>query len=197
MTPQPGRPGRRWLPEDDRWLRASWGKYDLPRLAQALGRSPSSITERARKLELERKTLTLQAFARRFDLATSEVYWAIKKSGMKVDRVTRSDPRQILHHGKHLAITQEQQEVLLLLIRTRPRGRLLRLDSKKTPKGMWGVGMKPKCCNECETAERPHHAKGYCKSCYVRVFKWMKARAKNPTRKPQEGTEPKSLMVTR
>lgn len=199
MTPERRGPHRLWTEGDDNWLRQEWGRRDLAAIAEYLQRTVSSISERARKLKLQRKTMTLRAFARYAGVPISKVYWAIEQRSMfvHIQRVRRTDARQILHHGSHYALTPEQQDSLLSVIRAHPRGRLLRLDTKKTPKGLWGVGIKPDACRECESAEQPHYAKGYCKRCYVKVFKWQKNRAKNPTRTPQAGTAPKSLMVTR
>jgi len=188
-----------WLPEDDLWLRKAWGRYDLAGIAKALKRSMSSITERARKLKLRRRTMTLRAFARYAGVSTEKVKWAIKQSGLEIRRVSRADPRQILHEGKHLAITPKQQVVLLAIIRAHPGGRLLSSapGSGKTPCGTWGVGRKPNECHECDRSDRPHYAKGYCKGCYIKVYKWVKHRANNPARPPRPGSEPSSLMLRR
>ena len=185
-------PHRLWTEAEDDWLRTAWETTDLAELARRLRRTTGALTGRMRKLKLRRKTLTLRAYARLHSVPISRVYWAMQQRGLEPPRVQRSDPRQIRHHGSHCALTPAQQDELRSLLRNRPK-RLLGLDGKKTPRGVWGIGIKPECCRECSTKDKPHYAKGYCKECYVRVFKWLQRRQKNPALQPR--TTPQSLFL--
>jgi hypothetical protein len=187
-------PHRLWTEAEDDWLRVEWETTDIVQLSRRLSRSVGALTERVRKLKLLRKTLTLRAFARLHAVPITRVYWAIEQRSIKPARVRRIDPRQMRHHGSHFALTPAQQDVLRPLLHTRPK-RLLRLDGEKTPRGVWGIGIKPGCCKECATKNKPHFAKGYCKACYVKVFKWQQNRRKNPLRRPRSGSVPESLFV--
>ena len=52
---------------------------------------------------------------------------------------------------------------------------LLKSTGEKTRAGVWGIGLKPVCCVVCQTKDRPHFAKGKCKSCYHKHLKKKKA----------------------
>lgn len=188
------KPGRRWTEAEDDWLRAEWGKTDIVQLGRRLERAPGALTERARKLRLRRPTLTLRAFARLHSVAISRVYWALEQRGMKPQYMRRATMRRIAPHCTHYALTPAQQEELRPLLHSRPK-RLLRLDNKKSPRGMWGVGIKPDACLECGKNDKLHYARGYDKSCYMRVLKWTQRRQKNPNMKPRGDSAPRSLIL--
>ena len=68
----------------------------------------------------------------------------------------------------------------------------------KTPKnqlkGAWYADGRPPKCRECVSAERPHYARGYCQPCYFKVYKYVRARQRNPGRKPRRDP-PRSLLL--
>lgn len=181
-----------------------WGR-ELPYLAYWLDRTENAVAERAKKLELRRPTMTLRAFARFAGVTTARVYWALEMRGIALERVHRASLRRAKERGSHYAITPAQQDELLSLLRAHPRensgrGRGRReytMDRGpgKSMRGVWGCGRKPDCCRECETTERPHFAKGLCKPCYIRAWKWLDSRKKNPKRQPR--TPPPRVLFVR
>lgn len=173
-----------------------WGRIDLATIAVELRRTVSAVCMRARRLGLRRPTKSIPAFAKEHGYTVSRVRWAIKHSDVRLKRVPRSDPRQKNKRGHHFMLTEVQQRALLSFLRAHPRGeRILGTTGGKTLRGVWGIGNKPTCCRECSTSARPHFAKGYCKKCYVKVYKWKQNRLKNPRRRPRAGSAPRTLFA--
>lgn len=179
----------RWTKHEEQTLRARWGTLNISTLARILRRTPDAVTQKAKRMSLVNRALTLREFARSENVPTSKVYWAMEQRELHITRVYSVRNKRL---SNRMFLTPEQQDSLASLIRAHPRGRILRLDSKKTPKGMWGVGIKPSCCEECKTIERPHFAKGRCKRCYVRLYKWMQSARRGTPR----GQPPKSFFAT-
>ncbi len=199
--------GRRWKAADDEVLRKWWGHRDLLFIAYWLKRTEHGVVERARKLKLRRPTLTLRAFARLAGVTTKRVYWALEMRGMQLERVHRAHMHRKKERGSHYAITPEQQDILLSVLRAHPRANLgrgrgrreysMEKDTGKSVRGVWGCGRKPDACRECSRSDVPHFAKGFCKACYTRVWRWKDRGNKNPALRRRGGYEraPRSLFI--
>lgn len=170
----------RWTGDEDAVLRWAWRDKTLAWVAYRLGRSEHSVVMRARRLKLgppSAGTMTLRAFCRAHGYTTTRVLWAIEMRGIAVARVKRSDPRQSTN-GNRYALTPEQQESLLSLLRA--HGKVVHRARRV---GAWGEGKKPPHCYACGGTRRPHYARGKCKPCYVAEHKWMRRRRQGKARR--------------
>ena len=185
MTQNPPKHRRPWSDLDDDLLGFLWGAFKLPIIAKRLGRTEWAIATRAKSLGLgpfsRGRGVSLREFERYSGFSTTKIKSAVKSLNMKLKRIVVSDP---VHGGKHrtFVIDEEQQDILLkcmmeneVLYQNQP-------GTKRTTRGVWGIGKKPKRCRDCKKASNPHFAKGRCKLCYVRRHK-RKTRMKAPIRK--------------
>lgn len=104
---------------------------------------------------------------------------AIRHLGIKLHHAVRIDPRQQRHPHMFIVLPEEQATIRAFLEQLPSGKRIYRETSKKTDKGVWGIGIKPSCCYECHTTERPHFARGFCQRCYTWIIKSRK-REKDP-----------------
>ena len=168
--------GYKWTEEEDARLCFLWGTCHLQEIAKKMKRVPGGIGARAKVLGLGgagRGKLTLAQLCRETGYAESRIKTALEHLGHDLHRVKRMDERQ----GKaptHYAISEDVKEEVIAYLANIPDGQ--RLWSHKPGKarstpGLWGVGLKPKCCNGCQTVEKPHYLKGYCSRCDGRLLR--------------------------
>jgi len=159
--------GRRWSTDEKKTLARLWPK-GLKRCVNALGRSVPAVRAQAFKLGLtDWVEDTLLAVSKETGYACSRLKTAAKWLKIKLHKPSGSGKAPHVHR-----ITQEQKDQILAFLREKPDGvRLLAPTGQMTPAGVWGVGMKPPCCVDCETTTRPHRANGRCMPCYQKRWK--------------------------
>ena len=169
-----GPPPRRWTPEEDERLRYEWGSLDIAQLAEKLGRTIGAIPARAQKLGLgapSLRTFTVDDLVRRSGCSRPRVMNAAEAMGIRLRHGRRTDPRQKKATADY-AITAEQARVILTYLEEHVGvRRIYKTKGKRTPRGMWGVGIKPPRCTGCSRKDRPHYARGMCQSCYMHQIK--------------------------
>lgn len=145
---------RAWNAHEDAIVRDLWG-VDSPRaLAVRLGRSRESIRRRADALGLPayRDTAkTIGAIARETGYHRTRILGAARRLGLKITHGP----------GGWSRVRADQEERILHYLATLPDGK--RLFTRQP--GVWR-GRRPGRCRRCRRTAQPHHAHGYCKSCY-------------------------------
>lgn len=110
---------------------------------------------------------TLLGIARESGYAVSRLKTAAKWLKLTLYKPSGAGEQPHVHR-----VTQAQKEQLLAFLREKPDGvRLLAPSGKMTPAGVWGIGVKPPCCLDCKTTDRPHRAGGRCMRCYQKRWK--------------------------
>lgn len=170
-------PHRPWHWDDDDRLREWWGFRDVVVIAKRLNRTPVAISQRGKQLGLKSPAVGLREAARRLGVSTTWVKAACRELGWQSARAVRTDPRQLELTHKW-ALSPFQMDQLFRLRARRPRAK--EPTGARTPRAAWGTGIKPPCCLGCGQIELPHFAKGKCKSCYVRLWRWWDRRLENP-----------------
>lgn len=176
-----GRANCVWTDEELKTLRWSWGYASLKVLSHRLDRSPHSIRKKAADLGLglpSDRGMSLAEFSKYSGFSNWKIRQAAEKLGETLPTAYSADPgRGNTGKANKYAIDVDLQDKLLKVML---ENELIFSDHKgagKSTGGKWGVGRKPDACIECGTSERPHFAKGKCRSCYNRQFK--KKRKKN------------------
>jgi hypothetical protein len=166
---------RRWTLAEVKYLRWHWGTTSVPALAAHFDRTKISVIRKAADLQLggvKRGRKSLRQIAAETGYALSTILIAIENLGVNLRRVDRGDRVAVVKH-RHIVIDIEQEEQILAYLRVKGgRARLFRDTSLLTERGTWGIGKKPLQCEGCERSDRPHYAKGKCKVCYNRAFKY-------------------------
>lgn len=170
---------KHWTTEEVKYLRWNWGTTPVAGLAKYLDRSKIAVIRKAASLQLggvKRGRKGLRQLARETGYALSTLLIAIENMGVNLRHVDRGDRVKVRH--RHVVIDLDQEMEILAYLREKGgRARLFRDTSLLTERGTWGIGKKPPQCEGCGKSDRPHYAKGKCKVCYNRTFRYTLALA--------------------
>lgn len=160
---------RRWTAEEVDFLCKHWGHIPLEPLAKQLKRTTHAVRGKARDMGLElppRDTRTLVEFAKHSGFSRPKIRSTLRRLDIKPSRRPAA-----LKGGltRTYALTAEEQERVLKHMLENPHEFRNMRGSRRSERGIWGVGKKPHACVVCSTYQRPHFAKGMCASCYNRT----------------------------
>jgi hypothetical protein len=165
---------RPWSSIESGKLAFLWGQRDLVDIAAVLKRTPMAITRRASYLQLgppHGGGKTMNELARTSGYSLSRLQFAVEALGLRIGRRRRASITQskFVHS---FCVSEDQETAICEWLKNQPDGKpLLKPTGRKTAGGVWGIGLKPACCTECQTKNRPHYARGKCRLCYHRRFK--------------------------
>jgi hypothetical protein len=163
----PERHRKVWTAKEESYLQYNWGELSIKKMAEALGRTEWAVATHAVTMRLgpySRGTMSLREVAEFTGFSVTKVRHAIKKLGLRPRYAWSSEPGQ--RKLAEYAIDDEVAEQLSDFMEKTPLIRLDNVGAARTTAGMWGVGKKPAACVRCGTSDRPHYAKGHCRSCY-------------------------------
>lgn len=164
-----------WTQEEITHLQFHWGYRSIAKLSQDLSRGVHAITRKAQDLKLgppSKRGMSINAFSRYSGFSITKIKKAAEFLGEPLRRSWSGDASRG-NKGKTVRylIELELQERLLEVMLEHEYIWLNRRGDSKSTRGAWGVGRKPPCCAACGTDERPHYAKGKCRSCYNKKYK--------------------------
>lgn len=164
-----------WTQEEIEFLRWNWGVMKIPTLSTKLSRSKIAIHRKASALKLGglgQNTTTFEGLSKKTGYAASTILVVMKNLNLDVRRIKRYDTRPGFNNVcRRAAISAEQEQKIVAYLKQYGSEKIHRHDGKRSPKGMWGVGLKSQMCSECGRNDRPHYAKNKCRSCYNRSRK--------------------------
>lgn len=167
-----------WDNDSELLLKKLWKRKPLEKIAAQLGRTETSVNQRANKLRLGKKRQgeSMASFLRRTGYSQSRVHTAAHRLGIKLKRRVRTTTKERMG-GKmrFYAISKHVAKRLIEYLRSVPDGQRI----EKSSRGEWG-GKKPLQCKRCKRSDKPHEAKGLCGRCYDRKRRRTKPRVKLP-----------------
>jgi len=171
-------PRKHWTQEELSYLVREWGHLSLKELCKRIPRPIRAIQAKACELGLgpgNRGLITVFHIEREYGYDRERIHKAMEHLGIKLTKgLTRSTSSR--KHGQRGYIPDSRVEDLLSFLASYPDGkRLYHLTGKRTPAGVWGVGIKPPACLGCNRTDRPHAYKGMCARCHTKAYKARKA----------------------
>lgn len=181
-----------WSSDEDRTLMELWGSRDVLTIARRIGRTPTSVTARAKKLKLDlphrRYGATLGELVSCTGHSRNKLKAAMGELGIEFKVVkTRTDTR--FPRTERLIVRHADINKLLAFIESTPRIFKDQEGSGHTTRGKWGVGKKPDACIGCGTNKKPHYARGRCTTCYNRWLAKEKRCSPSPSSPPAESSK--------
>jgi len=163
-----------WTEEEVHILERLWGTFSVKTIGKRIGRTDVAVVTKACLLKLGppgRGTKRMTVLCRESGYHPHQIQYAAKNLGLELQYSadTRIQDRHLRQYRQY-AITEEQEEEILAYLNKKPDGERLYCNAPghRTKNGVWGVGNKPPCCDECKTTARPHRGKGLCGNCIQR-----------------------------